>query len=75
MDFTVETTIHIPIEYIIDFYEINENTPFNEINTAIDDYVNGMNDCGYYLVDDDIKQRVFDEIFNRINGQMSLFDD
>lgn len=70
MDFTVETTIHIPIEDIIAFYKIDENTPFNDIHDAIEDYVCGMNDCDYYLVNDDIKKRVFKEIIQCLMARM-----
>lgn len=72
MDFTVETTIHIPIEYIINFYEIDEDTVFSDIHNAIDDYVSGMDDCDYYLVNDDIKERVFKEVIQRLMAQMRV---
>lgn len=72
MNFTVETTIYIPIEHIINFYEIDENTPFSDIYNAIDDYVSGMDDCEYHLINDDIKERVFKEIIQRIMTRMRM---
>lgn len=70
MEFTVETTIYIPLEYIIDFYGIDENTPFSKIHNAIDDYVYGTDDCKYYLIDDDVKKRIFGEIIQRLMAKM-----
>ena len=68
--FPVETFIYFPIEYIINVYEIDEHTPFDEIRTAINDYVCGMDDCDYYLVNDDIKKLVFDEIVQRLTDRL-----
>ena len=72
MNFTVETTVYIPVEYIINFYEIDENTSFGDIHNAIEDYVSGMDDCDYHLVNDDIKERVFSEIMRRLVARMRV---
>ena len=68
--FPVETFIYFPIEYIIKFYEIDEHTPFDKIHAAINDYVLGMDDKDYYLVNDDIKKLVFDEIAQRLTDRL-----
>ena len=72
MDFTVETTIHISVEHIISYYKIDENTSFHDVHNAIEDYVCSMDDCDYYLVNDDIKQSVFKEIIQRLMAQMRV---
>ena len=74
MDFTVEYTVHIDVDYIIQRNELDENSPFSTIREAIEDYVCSLDDCDYYIIDSDMKKKVFEEILRRVGRQMSLFD-
>lgn len=76
MEFEVKTTVYIDIDYIIENYKLNSNSLKAVIKDAINDYVDSMDDCDYYLIDDNnVRQRIFNEISNRIGLQLSLFDD
>lgn len=76
MEFEVKTTVYIDIDYIIENYKLNSNSLKAVIKDAINDYVDSMDDCDYCLIDDNnVRQRIFNEISNRIGLQLSLFDD
>ena len=75
MEFEVTTSVFIDVDYIIEDYKLNSDSLKASIKDAISDYVDGMDDCDYCLIDDDVRQRIFDEISNRIGLQLSLFDD
>ena len=52
MDFTITTTIHIDIEAIANHY-IEAINFFQNIREAVVDYVCGLDDCEYYIIDED----------------------
>ena len=52
MDFTITTTVYIDIDAIANHY-IEEINFYKNIREAVVDYVCGLDDCEYYIIDKD----------------------
>lgn len=52
MEFTITTTIYIDIDTIANNY-IESINFYENIGEAVNDYVCGLDDCEYYIIDED----------------------
>lgn len=72
MEIEVTTTVWIEIDQIIEENNLNMNSTDEEINNAIEHYVCGLDDCYYYILDENAHQQIFNEIRSRIGAQLTF---
>lgn len=58
MTLTKTVEIEINIDYIIEEYGLDATLNWNSIMLAVDDYVAGLDDCEYYLIDYEDRKRI-----------------
>lgn len=61
MEFEYSGTVYIDIDGIIDSF-LDEDNEWDSLREAVDDYVCGLDDCDYYVVDETMTQKIIDEV-------------
>lgn len=73
MDFTVNYTIHIDVDEIIFYYNLNSSSSYNEINSAIIDWCAcNLNEVDNDFINTEEIAQIRHEIKSRISGQMII---
>jgi hypothetical protein len=62
MELEIKSYVYIEVEEIIKDSELTINSTDEEIKNAISDYVAGLDDCEYYLIGNDEKEKIFKEL-------------
>jgi hypothetical protein len=62
MELEIKSYVYIEIEEIIKDSKLTINSTDEEIKNAISDYVAGLDDCEYYLIGNDEKEKIFKEL-------------
>ena len=67
MEITKTVVIEINIEDLIEMYSLDKTSSTNEIRLAVCNYVEGLDDCDYYLIDDDDDiLKITEEVINTL---------
>ena len=70
MELTITNTVFIDIDIIIKNGHLNQMSDSDEIWNAIADYVNGLDDCEYYLIGD----KEMNDICIEVKKQLNIYD-
>lgn len=61
MEFEYSGTIYIDIDSIIDSF-LDEDNQWDSVEEAVDDYVCGLDDCEYYVIDSEMTEKIVAEV-------------
>lgn len=61
MELEYSGTIYIDINTIIDSF-LDEDNQWDSVEEAVDDYVCGLDDCDYYIIDSEMTEKIVAEV-------------
>lgn len=61
MELEYSGIIYIDVDAIIDAF-LDEDNQFDDVRDAVDDYVCGLDDCEYYVIDDEMTEKIVAEV-------------
>ena len=65
LEFTITKTLHIDIDEILNRIKQSELTQNRYIIDIIDDYIYGLEDEDFYLIDNEIREKIIKEVLDR----------
>ena len=66
MEITKTITINIDLDTIIEDGELSKNSTDSDIDHVIYEYVTGLDDCDYYLIDDSDEDEIAQAVRTRL---------
>ena len=67
MTFTKTVEINIDIDHIIEKYKLTSNSNWNKIMMSVHDYVAGLDDYEYYLIEYEDREAIAQAIAEKLN--------
>ena len=61
MELEYSGVIYIDVDAIIDAF-LDEDNQFDDVRDAVDDYVCGLDDCEYYVIDGEMTEKIVAEV-------------
>lgn len=75
MEVEVTVTIWFDVDRIIKTHNLNSETTDEAIIMALNSYTDSMDEYSYDLVDDEVFEKVFNEILRRLNRPSSFIEE
>lgn len=69
LEIEITTTIYVDVDDIIENFHLTSQSTDKRIHDAIETEIVGWDDCEYYLMGSEEKEKIFLEIKKRINNK------